>query len=215
MNDTTYPTHTAAENGYTSEGRTVYVCTGCGTAWIDGEQGSPAWPCGPPGNGNVHKRLSEEYFRNRMNGMSCSDAAREYRQAHQRVETTPAEREAVDAVSRLGQQHPTPELTAAEQTAATAIRDIGSWEYCNDEPDPRMAYREWLARLSRDVVAKVRPHLYREAAARLRDVCDRNGHGGDCCLTCDRGSDVDLLESLAGEMDQARAAEMEGRGDDH
>lgn len=106
------------------------------------------------------------------------------------------------------------DLTPAELDVAELLHQ-GHW--CEDEGpdyggcDAGMAYGAH----ARAVVAAVRPHLYHEAAARLREICDRNGHGGDCCLTCDRGSDVDLLESLAGEMDQARAAGLEGRGDDH
>lgn len=152
---------------------------------------------------------------------------------------TPAEREAVDAVSRLGQEHPTPpELTAAEQAAAAAIRDIGSWEYCNDEPDPRMAYREWLARLSRDVVAKVRPHLYREAADAVEQMPHELGDDGWAALghrAENAGWPAESLRRLRNRRDTfanmtveaayqhgyreaariLRAAGLEGRGDDH
>lgn len=60
---------------------------------------------------------------------------------------------------------------------------------------------EDLEAMARAVVAAARPDLYREAAARLREICDESGHGGDCCLTCQRGSDVDLLESWAAELE--------------
>lgn len=58
--------------------------------------------------------------------------------------------------------------------------------------------------LAARVLAEVRPLVYREAAARLHRLCAADGHGGDCALTCERGSVALLLEAWAAEMGDDR-----------